>query len=259
MVDETLVSDYFDDPLTAQLVQQVLAMQPGAQLQSERDQAEQLGVSRTALRDRLRHLEAVGVLERRSGAGTFVRQIQPEMVSQSLALGLMASHMTMPSLRSVRIALERQAAMEASQARDHVSIAQMHVAVDRMEATDDRAEMYAADLDFHHALFLACRSPGLKFFADSLSKLLSRSFVKLDTDEQRVQVRSVHRAIYGAVAAGDPIASMQAIDAHFDLLDKLNQHFESLAGAEQRDRAALSPSSRDGDRSAGLRDAHGAR
>jgi len=228
-----VVADFFDDPITAMLVEQVLALPAGSQLPSEREQADQLGVSRTALRDRLRHLEAVGVLERRIGAGTFTRQIQPEMVSQSLALGLMASHMSLSSLKSVRVALERQAALEAANARDHVNIAKVHVAVDRMYATTDRDEMLAADVAFHRALFDASSSPALKFFADSLFRILRQSMVMLNTDDQFIAVRGVHRTIYDAVSAGDPILSMRAMDEHFALLDQLEVQNEALLAAKK--------------------------
>jgi GntR family transcriptional regulator, transcriptional repressor for pyruvate dehydrogenase complex len=151
---------YFDDVLMGRIADQILAMDAGEKLPSEREQAESLGVSRTALRDRLSRLESMGVLERRSGSGTFVKQLRPESVAESIALGLMASNMSVASLRSVRHALERQAAIEGCARADHISLAHMAIALDRMDVSDSTDELHDADLAFHTALFAASGSAG---------------------------------------------------------------------------------------------------
>lgn len=220
MSEDSLGLDFFEDPLMSALARQVLAMNPGEKLPSEREQAMELGVSRTALRDRLGRLESMGVLERRTGAGTFVRGLRPETVSESLLLGLVASKMTLASLRSVRFALERQAAYEAAQKVDHVSVAHMAVALDRMDASDDSNELHEADVAFHEALFTASGSPALIFFADVLHGVLA-PHQKLSLAADRVRMRSVHRNIAQAVAAHTPREAMRAVDEHFAWLDEL--------------------------------------
>lgn len=217
-----LTADVFDDELMSALARQVLAMSPGEKLPSEREQALELGVSRTALRDRLGRLEAMGVLERRTGAGTFVRGLQPETVSESLLLGLVASRMTLASLRSVRFALERQAAYEAAQKVDHMAGAHMAVALDRMDASDDTDELHEADIAFHKALFAASGSPALIFFADVLRGVLA-PHQKLSLADDRERMRVVHRNIANAVAAHNPADASRAVDEHFAWLDELIQ------------------------------------
>ncbi|MFI6628637.1 GntR family transcriptional regulator [Nonomuraea fuscirosea] len=86
----------------------------GARMPPERELAERLGVSRGALRDRLRLLEGFGVLSRRQGSGTYVRRLAPEGLEFALDLALSASHLSIESLHSVRVALERQAARKAA-------------------------------------------------------------------------------------------------------------------------------------------------
>lgn len=218
--------DFFEDPLMSTLARQVLAMSPGEKLPSEREQAQDLGVSRTAVRDRIGRLESMGVVERRTGAGTFVRGLRPETVSESLLLGLVASKMTLASLRSVRFALERQAAYEAAQKVDHVAVAHMAVALDRMDASDDSDELHDADVAFHQALFAASGSQALIFFADVLHGVLA-PHQKLSLSRDRERLRVVHRDIAKAVAAHDPSAAMLAIEEHFRWLDDLIQASES--------------------------------
>ncbi len=211
----------FGDPLMGALMQQIVKMEPGDRLPSEREQALRLNVSRTALRDRIGRLESLGVLERRDRAGTFVIGLRPETVSEVLTLGLMGSKMTFDSLVPVRVALERQAAIEAARRVDHVNRAHMAVAVDRMDASDDSSELHAADMAFHRALFNASGSPGLVFFAQVLSSALSSTMRHLALDQDRVRMRVLHRAIYDAVQADDEGAVVAAVDAHFAWLDEL--------------------------------------
>jgi GntR family transcriptional repressor for pyruvate dehydrogenase complex len=217
----SLAGDLFEDETTAKLVQQILAMPVGERLPSEREQAETLGVSRTLLRDRLRHLEAVGILERRVGSGTFVREVTTETVTQSLALGLLASQLTIESLASVRVALEREAAVQACTSRDHVNLARMLVAVERMEATDDADELFAADVAFHTALFDASNSPALTFFRDALWVLLSHTLHHLGVGDNRTMMRQVHRGIYECIAVSNVPETMAAVTLHFEWMAKI--------------------------------------
>ncbi len=211
----------FGDSLMGTLMQQIVKMEPGDRLPSEREQALRLNVSRTALRDRIGRLESLGVLERRDRAGTYVIGLRPETVSEVLTLGLMGSKLTFNSLIPVRVALERQAAIEAARRVDHVNRAHMAVAVDRMDASNDSSELHAADLAFHRALFSASGSQGLMFFAQVLSSVLSSTMQHLALDQDRVRMRVLHRAIYDAVQSGDEDAAVATVDAHFAWLDEL--------------------------------------
>jgi GntR family transcriptional repressor for pyruvate dehydrogenase complex len=211
----------FGDELMGRLMQQIVTMEPGDRLPSEREQALRMNVSRTALRDRIGRLESLGVLERRDRAGTFVIGLRPETVSEVLTLGLMGSKMSFDSLVPVRVALERQAAIEATRRVDHVNLAYMAVAVDRMEASNDSSELHAADMAFHRALFNASGSPGLVFFAQVLSSVLSSTMRHLALDQDRVRMRVLHRVIYDAVRSGDQDAVVTAVDEHFAWLDEL--------------------------------------
>lgn len=204
----------FADPVTASLVELVLDLEAGSRLPSERDLGDQLGVSRTALRDRLRYLEALGVVERRVGAGTFVRGVQPEVLSQALTIGLLAADMTMPSLHSVRWALERQAAYEAARSADEVAVAHMSLALRTMEGSQDPEALHDADVIFHEAMIGASRSPALVFLSRALADILNRT-VETRAPHDHPHVRGLHREIHDAVAEGDEQGAMAAVDAHF--------------------------------------------
>lgn len=216
-----------EDNLLVKLLNLVEDAGPDQRIPSERELVVQWGTSRTALRHRLRMLEAMGALERRGAAGTYTRTVKPQDVAAALKIGLHSSALSSASaFQPVRVALERQAVKMAAEDFKPIPVAHAEDAVMRMEKSTTPDDLYAADLDFHHAIFQASGDPSLIFFssavgdliADSVSSRRSRMLrLANDVDEMRV----LHRAILEAVKAKDPAAAMAAMDSHFDRIDSL--------------------------------------
>ncbi|MFV0451446.1 MAG: FadR/GntR family transcriptional regulator [Propioniciclava sp.] len=209
----------FADDLISTLVAHLAHLPAGARIPSERALAETLGVSRTALRDRLMRLEAIGVLERRAGSGTYLRELSSSMAGDTLAMGMIVSRLQPGSMVPVRVALEREAARQSAQRRDHVSHAHMLVALEQMENGASESQLREADYRFHQALMVSCGEPGLQFFSDIMRDILWVTIREIPVSERQAQLRPVHQAIYDAVVAEDPVAAMQAVDVHFEWLE----------------------------------------
>lgn len=215
---------FADDPVSSRLAQIIHELEPGQRLPSERSLSEQLHVSRNALRDRIGVLEGLGVLSRRGGSGTFVESLKSDSLAFALNLAISSSHLPRESLESVRIALERQAAAEASEVADPVLIAYMKSAVNSMIKTDDPEEILHADRAFHQSLLRAAGNPGLIFFADALATVLTRGMKDRSDRSVATVPKSVlierHEAIYEAIVAGDEVRAMAAVDEHFTALPR---------------------------------------
>lgn len=212
------------DPVSNQLARIIHELEPGERLPSERNLADQLQVSRNALRDRIGVLEGLGVLSRRKGSGTYVEQLKPDSLAFALNLAIGSSHLPLNSLESVRIALERQAASEAAEVADPVLIAYMRSAINSMASTHDPNEILHADQSFHQALLRAAGNPALIFFADALASVLSagmkdRSDRSVEKVPKSVLIEK-HEAIYDAVVAADGEQAMKAVDEHFTALPR---------------------------------------
>lgn len=226
------------DPLLEKLLRLFRETGPENRIPSERELSESWGVSRTALRSRLRLLESVGALDRRGAAGSFVRVMAPADVSMALRIGLSESVMSSPrSFQPVRVALEREAAKQAASNPSPVPIAYMEEAVIRMEATSDPLELYEADLDFHRSLFAASGDVALIFFSDAVADLIAasvterrRRMTQLASDVH--EMRALHRSILDAVKSRDVLAAMLSVDEHFDSID-------SVAGARDSAKRAV--------------------
>jgi GntR family transcriptional repressor for pyruvate dehydrogenase complex len=219
--DDAQVNDATEEALEALLEEVGI----GGRLPSERVLADRLGVSRTLLRDRLGLLESLGVIERRGGAGTRVRALDPLRLGRALSLGLRLGEHSTQSLQSVRVALERQAAYEAASSLDHVEIARMRVAFDGIVANESSAAVLQADFDFHLHLLRASCNPSIIFLADALTRALQRTF-----SERRVLLEQIpdqldlmnrtHGHILECIASGEPAEAMRAVDACFEEFDR---------------------------------------
>lgn len=218
--EQESASRYGADPIVAKLAEVMRGVGPGGRLPSERQLALKLGVSRTALRDRLQQVEALGVLRRTVGAGTYVQEIDPTGLAVGLSVAVTSSQLTLRSLHSVRVALERQAAIEAAEIADPVLLGYMARAAQRIDEAEEGEDLVRADAEFHECLLRAANNTAINFFAVALGGPLRESVVMR---QERLGViigwrdlmSTVHRDIHLAVASGDVVAAARSVDDHF--------------------------------------------
>lgn len=220
--ENSMAQIFADDPVSSRLASIIHDLEPGARLPSERLLAEKLQVSRNAIRDRIGVLEGLGALARRKGSGTYVESLKPDSLAFALNLAISSSHLPLSSLESVRIALERQAAAEATEVADPVLIAYMRSALNSMSSSNDSEEILHADRAFHQSLLRAAGNPALIFFADALASVLVQGLKdRSDRSVARVPKKTLiskHEDIYEAVVSGQKEVAMAAVDEHFKAL-----------------------------------------
>jgi GntR family transcriptional regulator, transcriptional repressor for pyruvate dehydrogenase complex len=130
----------------------------GDRLPPERDLAKLLGVSRPTLRAGLRSLSAVGILQSRQGAGTFVAEAEESPTLDSSSLRLMAAlhGFTADEMFEARLSLEMSIAGFAAERATSKQIKQMAEEIAEMDASLDEAEQYLThDRRFHQIIAAA--------------------------------------------------------------------------------------------------------
>jgi len=211
--------------LYEQIVQQIEesvlngSLKPGDQLPAERDLAQRLGVSRTAVREAVKTLREKGLVEAYSGRGTFVTDGTSQAARQSFDLMVkIGQQENSPHLAELRLILEPGiAAMAAERAKDE-DLAAMREAVAVMERAQKDPEAYIeADLDFHLALAEAVANPLILSLIDSIVGLLREQRIKIFNVEggpQRGQFH--HKRILEAMERRDPEMARSAMRAHLE-------------------------------------------
>jgi GntR family transcriptional repressor for pyruvate dehydrogenase complex len=199
-------------------------LEPGMKLPSQRELAEQLGVSRTVLREALSMLKAKGLLETKPGVGNTVRKVTPEHVSGSLKLALFSQgvEITFSHLHQVRSVLEREVARLAATHTDDEDTKRLLELTTAMEASMDDVQTFAnLDADFHLALAAATHNPLLQVIASSVNSLLRQYILEIARELSIPEdVMPYHRQIMDRVADGDPQGAYQAMSEHLQIIEK---------------------------------------
>lgn len=188
-------------------------LRPGDRLPSERDLAEQLGVSRTSVREAVIVLDLSKVVEVRGGSGIYVS----EEVASELAE---AGPGPFEVLSARRLIESEVAAMAARMANDKSIDAIMSALNDMERFYDDREKNDDADRAFHLAIARATGNGALisvlGHLWDQRGRLWSRMEHHFHTDELRAATLTDHRLILEAIVARDPAAARRAMRAHLE-------------------------------------------
>jgi GntR family transcriptional regulator, transcriptional repressor for pyruvate dehydrogenase complex len=149
-------------------------LKPGDRLPSERDLVERLQVSRASIREALSALEMMGLLEVRSGEGTYVRKLGSESVVAPLAWMITMEKGTVLELLEVRKILEVQAVGLAALHADELDLKELSEALDDMrnDLSNTSSGGEQADLRFHFAITRATKNKILVRLMDTISDLM---------------------------------------------------------------------------------------
>jgi GntR family transcriptional repressor for pyruvate dehydrogenase complex len=191
-------------------------LRPGDRLPPERELAVQLGVSRPSVRAGLRSLAAIGVLQTRHGAGTFITDGPPTLGSEPLSFLAALHGFTRDELFEARRSLEVGVAGFAAERASDEQIATIAEEVTGMFASlDDPHSFLVHDVRFHRAVATACGNPILASLVEMISALFyeqRRKTVLNGTDLK--DAAQMHRAVYHAIRAHDAKRARTAMHEH---------------------------------------------
>jgi len=198
-------------------------LHPGDKLPSERELAEILGVSRSSIRDAIRSLELVGLVEPRQGAGTVVRDAGTESFAHPLADILIHKRQSVTELLDFRKMLEPPLAARAATHASVDDIAEMEDVLQRQEEKLHLGQLATEeDSEFHYSVALASDNSVVLKVLDVLMDLLR------DTRERSLQVEgrpekslAGHRRILAAIKRRDALAAEAAMRRHIEDVEEI--------------------------------------
>lgn len=180
---------------------------PGDKLPTERDLTAALGVGRSSIREAVRQLAALGVVEARVGSGTYLkRPISPDTVYLPLALDSADTRDALLMTLEVRRGIEIEASMAAARRRSDADLARIESALDHMEAVHlAEGTSGRADLALHLAIYDAAHNPLFNQLLEQMRHLFER-FWDQPFDRPDFAARSFpfHRTLFEAIRDRDP-------------------------------------------------------
>lgn len=193
-------------------------LQPGERLPSERELADQFGVSRTVIREAVRSLAAKGLLTVHTGSGMIVTWPTASSIAEHLNLLLRLSSDDDPwqHIYDVRYVLEVEIAGRAAQQTTAGDVKLMEDCLQEMaDSLGDIERAAAADVEFHNALAQGTQNPLFFILLESIAEIMLEvrrlGFTLTGAPEQ---ILEEHARILERVKAGDVSGARQAMSAH---------------------------------------------
>src|SRR5882762_3858585 len=145
--------------LSDEIVEQIIdlisrgILRPGERMPSEKQLCQQFGVGRTSVREALRSLSVLGILQPHAGEGTYVSEDNRRYLERTLQWSLLLDRKMVDDLIETRLTLESETAFLAAQRAGHDDLHEIEAAIEGMEQSANQPDSYLGfDLRFHVAI-----------------------------------------------------------------------------------------------------------
>ncbi|MEZ4865096.1 MAG: FadR/GntR family transcriptional regulator [Caldilineaceae bacterium] len=231
-INRTSIKELALEQLKRYIVASDLA--PGQRLPSERDLAEQLGVGRNSVREALKVLEAVGVVESRIGEGTFITAHTGASFGRTLGFGLAAWGGSIMEILEARQIIEVEAVRTAAEKANAEDLRQLEGELLQMEAVQEFSPAYLkADMNFHRLIGQATHNAIVAQIVTDLIDLLEVTLAEAHTDRLPITAEGTgsHRAVFAALQQRDAATASRMMRRHLQFSIELWQTLISLGAA----------------------------
>ena len=183
-------------------------------LGSESDLTAQFGVSRLPIREALGRLEALGVVDIRTGAGGGARIAQgnPERFSEALAIQLKLIGVREEEIFDALLTVETAVAAFAAQAATKEDLVELEAALEKAEnLVGTQQEFTQASMAFRNVVAHAAHNHFLEAMMQAVVHVLYRSLSPYTTQAVAKSVIGRHRALYEAIREGNAEAAQEVV------------------------------------------------
>lgn len=181
-------------------------LRPGDRLPPEKELSERLGLSRNSLREAVKALELVKVLDVRRGDGTYVTSLEPRLLLEAVGFVVdLHADASVLELFEVRRILEPAAAAMATEKAGADELADLRKLVETVDDSTSVENLVAHDLEFHGRIGELSGNAYLSSIVDSLSSKTQRARIWRGLTQEGAVPRTLseHVAIVEAMEAHD--------------------------------------------------------
>ncbi|MFQ6372480.1 pyruvate dehydrogenase complex transcriptional repressor PdhR [Shewanella sp. YIC-542] len=216
------------DVIMNQLEQMILegSLQPGQKLPPERELALQFEVSRPSLREAIQKLEAKGLLLRRQGGGTYVKQQLWQSLADPIVELMQHDRESQYDLLEFRHATEGMMAYFAALRGTDTDMQNLRECIERVEHATCIIEQASAIVDFYRMVAEASHNMAMLHLVLSLTTVLHKNVAEnlelLTRREEATTMANEHRrALLAAIVRRDPAAALEASNEHLSYIEEV--------------------------------------
>lgn len=210
-----------------QVIEQIKAMieegtlKKGDKLPSERNLVEQLQVSRTSIREALRALEVIGLIECRQGEGNYIKANFEDNLLEPLSIMFMLEGSNSEEIWELRKIMEVEAAGLAAKRISDDQLKELKILIDSFNDTDDEEVNGEIDKLFHFKIAQSSGNVLINNILKTVSALVAdiikdvRKIILVEEENKEILFNQ-HRDIYLALEKHDSAAARQAMRVNLD-------------------------------------------
>ncbi len=204
----------------------------GDQLPSERELTETLKVSRATVREAIRTLESMKLVQSRQGNGTYVLASSEEALVQPLAAALFHEKDDILDIFYIRKSIEPYVAQLAAQRATPEEIAELEKILEKQSDSIERGEnIVESDSAFHGLLARAAKNRVMERLLIALVDLLEQTREKyLQDDERAKKSLQGHRRVLSAIKNEDCAAARRSMLRHLEDVEGILFHKKKGGG-----------------------------
>ncbi len=196
-------------------------LKPGDRLPAEASLSASLHVSRTVVREALRSLAALRLIELGAGKRAAVAAIDDGAMALMFEHGVVTEQIDIRQIYDVRRTIEaRTATLAALRRTEAEAQAILHHAKAMQAHFADPAAVMEHDLAFHLAIAKASRNPLFALILGAFRSIMRRTWPigwkSRDDDAARQAMNALHVELAEAIVVGDPRSAARLMERHFD-------------------------------------------
>lgn len=198
-------------------------LQIGDKLPTERSISEKLGISRNTVREALRGLEILGIVNGKQGSGNYLTDNISDSIAKAMDIMLLMNRTSKNEICSFRRSMEKTVCSYLI-ARGCSSEHKLKIvsALNTLKEAEETGENSIADRDFHYALIYATENSFWITFMEAVSEVYMRwidDFLTTADSDVRMKLQDAHEKMVQGIITGDTEFCHRAIDAHYDIID----------------------------------------
>ena len=212
-------------------------LKSGDRLPGERQMAARMHVSRSSVREAMRALEMIGLLECREGSGTTVSTTFDHTLTQPLSLMFWLSGCDESKIHELRMPLEIEAASLAAKNGTPDEAKALLACCDRIESEEEEAVRSGLDGAFHRKISEMAKNPLISGILSAAGDLMAED-IRISRREilaeegENTGIDFCHREVAEAIKAGDEERARRAMEKHLSVMEKIRQRAKGKASQE---------------------------
>lgn len=200
-------------------------LKKGDKLPSERELVQELQVSRTSIREALRALEIIGLVECRQGEGNFIKQSFESSLFEPLSIMFMLQESSMEEVLDLRRIIEVETAALAARQISDEEIQNLSQLISKLKDTYDEEMGVQIDKEFHYEIAKASKNYLILNILITVSSLID-NFIKdarskiLEEEKNKSALIAQHENIFLGLLHHDPKEAADAMRQHLEFTNK---------------------------------------